>query len=272
MQTSPGSVVVDVNPIFRQPGRVITYAARRAFRPTIIRHFGVRLAVDPDVLSPAIVDSLYRGGYEAAEVDIIRRTLTPEDRVLEIGGGIGLVGIIAARMVQRADHVLIVEANPQLIPLMRRNFGLNGVYPTVRNVVLGQDGRTEVSFYLHRDFWASSLAAVQGARETKVPQQDVRRVFTEFRPTYVIVDIEGGEIDLFNNLQLDGIQKLCLEIHPAQTGRAAVEELFAGLARQQFVREGTSRRENVQFFRRHIGPTVSSGAMTRQGPRKREQP
>lgn len=245
-------MVADVTPVLRQPGRAATYAVRRAFRPAIIRHFGVRLAVDRDVLSPAIVDSLYRGGYEAAEVDIIRRTLTPEDRVLEIGGGIGFIGIVAARIVRRPDAVLIVEANPQIIPLMRDNFRLNGVWPTVRNVVLGQDGRAEVRFYLHRDFWASSLTACQGARETKVPQQDVRSILREFRPTYVIVDIEGGEIDLFNNLELDGIEKLCLEIHPAQTGRAAVEELLASLVRQQFVREGMSRREDVLFFRRHV--------------------
>ncbi|MGH9163190.1 MAG: FkbM family methyltransferase [Vicinamibacteraceae bacterium] len=244
-------MVVDLTPVLRQPGRAVTYAARRALRPAIIRHFGVRLAVDPAVLSPAIVDSLYRGGYEAAEVDIIRRTLTPEDRVLEIGGGIGFVAIVAARTVRRPDAVLIVEANPRIVPLMRRNFRLNGVWPTVRNVVLGQDGRTEVSFYLHRDFWASSLTACDDARETMVPQQDVRSVLAEFRPTYVIVDIEGGEIDLFNNLELVGVEKLCLEIHPTRTGRAAVDELFASLARQQFVREGTSRREDVLFFRRH---------------------
>jgi FkbM family methyltransferase len=249
-------MAVDLTPVLRQPRRAVTYAARRALRPAIIRHFGVRLAVDPHVLSPAVVESLYRGGYEAAEVDIIRRTLAPEDRVLEIGGGIGFVAIVAARTVRRSDAVLIVEANSQIIPLMRRNFRLNGVWPVVRNAVLGQDDRTEVSFYLHRDFWASSLTACDGARETTVPQQDVRRVLTEFRPTYLIVDIEGGEIDLFNELELDGVEKICLEIHPARTGRAAVDALFANLARQQFVREGTSRRADVLFFRRHVASPV----------------
>lgn len=241
---------MDVKPVVQQPVRAITYAARYAFRPGIIRHCGVRLAVDRTLLSPAIVDALYRGGYEAAEVDIIRSTLTPDDRVLEIGGGIGFIGIMTARIVRRPNDVLIVEANPLLIPLMERNFELNGVRPTVRNAVLGKDARAQVTFYVHRDFWASSLTAFKGARETTVPQEDIRSVFKEFRPTYLIVDIEGGEVDLFDNLQLDGIEKLCLEVHPGRTGRDAVDNLFAFLARQQFVRERTSRRENVVFFQR----------------------
>lgn len=241
---------MDVKRLARAPGRLATYVARRAFRPDIIRHFGVRLAVDRRVLSPAIVESFYKGGYEGAEVEIVRATLAPDDRVLEIGGGVGFVGIMTARMLRRPDQVLIVEANPQLIPLMERNFSLNDVRPTVRNVVLGKNGASEVNFYLHDDFWASSLVAFPGGRETNVPQQDIRAVFREFRPTYLIVDIEGGEIDLFDGLSLDGVEKVCLEVHPQQTGKAAVDGLFRSFERQGFDLERTSRLENVVFFRR----------------------
>lgn len=236
--------------LIQAPGRIAKYAARRALRPSIIRHFGVRLALDPTVLSPAIVESLYRGGYEGPEVEIVRATLAPDDRVLEIGGGLGFVGVIAAQIVRPPGQILIVEANPQLIPLMERNFALNGVRPTVRNVVLGKGGASEVSFYLHDDFWASSLVKFSGGREIKVPQRDVRGAFDEFRPTYLIVDIEGGEIDLFDGLSLDGVEKLCLEVHPGQTGQPAIDRMFASFARQGFALERTSRLENVIFFRR----------------------
>jgi hypothetical protein len=50
---------LDVKHLVRMPGRLATYVARRALRPTTIRHFGVRLAVDQQVLSPAIVESFY---------------------------------------------------------------------------------------------------------------------------------------------------------------------------------------------------------------------
>jgi FkbM family methyltransferase len=241
---------VELNRLLGMPGRAVKYATRRAFRPAIIRHFGVRLAVDRDVLSPAIVESFYKGGYEGPEVQIIRSTLHPDDRVLEVGGGVGFIGIIAAQIVRQPDQVLIIEANPQLLPLMERNFTLNGVRPTVRNAVLGKNGGSEVSFYLHDDFWASSLAKFPGGRETKVPQQDIHAVFRELRPTYMIVDIEGGEIDLFDGLSLDGVEKLCLEVHPRQTGQAAVDRLFASLTAQGFVLDRSSRLENVVLFRR----------------------
>lgn len=240
----------DVKRLMRAPRRIAAYAARRALRPRVIRHFGVRLAVDASVLSPAIVESLYRGGYEGPEVDMVRATLTPADRVLEIGGGIGFMGVIAAQIVARADQVLIVEANPQLLPAMERNFRLNGVSPAVRNAVLGKRDAAEVSFYLHDDFWASSLTPFPGGRETKVPQVNVRTVLDTFAPTYLIVDIEGGEIDLFDGLDLTGIGHVCLEVHPRQTGPEAVERLFASFAQQGFTLARTSRLENVVLFER----------------------
>lgn len=236
--------------LLRAPGRAARYVVRRAWRPAVIRHLGVRLALDPHVLSPAIIDTIYRGGYEAAEEDIVRPTMSPDDRVLEIGGGLGFIGIVAARLVRTADQVLIVEANPHLLPLIRHNCRLNGVSPTVRNGVLGKSDAEDVSFYLHADFWASSLAPFPGAVETKVPQQNIATVFEEFRPTYLIVDIEGGEIDLFDNLRLDGIDKLCLEVHPSRTGQEAVDRLFAAIVGQGFALERTSRLHNVVFFRR----------------------
>ncbi len=256
----PLGAQLEVKRLARMPGRIATYVARRALRPTTIRHFGVRLAVDQQVFSPSIVESFYKGGYESAEVDIIRATVSPDDRVLEIGGGVGFVGIVTARMVRRPDQVLIIEANPQLMPLMERNFALNDVRPSVRNVVLGKNGASEVSFYLHDDFWASSLAPFPGARETRVPQQDVRAVFRDFRPTYLIVDIEGGEIDLFDGLELDGVEKLCLEVHPRQTGQPAVDTLFRALEQQGFRLERASRLENVVFFRKNQGALGAQGA------------
>lgn len=244
------SALVEVKRLMRAPGRIAKYAARKALHPPIIRHFGARLALDLAVLSPAIVDSLYKGGYEGPEVDMIRATLTPDDRVLEIGGGIGFVGIITSRIVRRPEQVLIVEANPQLLPLMERNFALNDVRPQVRNAVLGRSGAREVSFYLHKDFWASSLMPFPGARETRVPQLDVCEVFREFQPTYLIVDIEGGEIALLDGLSLDGVRKLCLEVHPEQTGQPAVDKLVASIERQGFTIARTSRLHNVVFFER----------------------
>lgn len=239
-----------VKRLTRAPGRLASYVARRALRPDVIRHFGVQLAVDRQVLSPAIVDSFYKGGYESAEVDIIRETLTPDDRVLEIGGGVGFVGILTARRVRRPDQVLIIEANPQLIPLMERNFALNGVRPQVWNGVLGRSGASEVSFYLHDDFWASSLMPFPGGRETRVPQHDARTVLADFRPTYLIVDIEGGEIDLFDGWDLTGVRKVCLEVHPRQTGQPAVDRLFQSLEQQGFRHARASRLENVVYFDR----------------------
>ena len=138
--------------LVRFASRIATYGVRRILRPAVIRHGGVRLAVDPRVLSPAMVATFYSGVYERDEADLIRSTLAPDDRVLELGGGVGFIGTIAALAVRDPAQVLIVEANPQLIPLMERNFNLNGVKPVLWNGVLGRNGATEV----HSRFPATS--------------------------------------------------------------------------------------------------------------------
>lgn len=58
MQSQPTRRHVDLERI----GAMVTRRARRVFRPTIIRHRGVRLAVDARVLSPTMVVKLYEGG------------------------------------------------------------------------------------------------------------------------------------------------------------------------------------------------------------------
>ncbi len=51
-----------------------------------------------------------------------------------------------------------------------------------------------------------------------------------FRPTMVICDIEGGELDLFMHANLSGVKKVYMEIHQRVLGRggnkAAVRHLL----------------------------------------------
>ena len=65
--------------VLERIGAMATRRVRRVLRPTIIRHRGVRLAVDARGPSPTMVGKLYEGGYETAEADLVRTTLTPDD-------------------------------------------------------------------------------------------------------------------------------------------------------------------------------------------------
>ena len=72
-----------------------------------------------------------------------------------------------------------------------------------------------------------------------------------FKPNYLVVDIEGAEIEFFDELDLAGVDKLCLETHPSRTGAAAVEGLLAGLSRQGLTARSELRMKDVMYFSRH---------------------
>jgi len=192
------------------------------------------LGVNHRAFSTEMVDVLYRGGYEIEEVSILRRTLEPNDRLLEVGGGIGFTALIANEILRSPDQLLVVEANPKLILEMERNFAENRVRLTVMNCLLGHEEREGVPFYVHDDFWRSSLLPSPGSREIVVRQVNVRRVLAEFRPTYLVVDIEGSEVDLLKDLELEGVTKLCIELHPGATGLQATNELVSHLLHRGF--------------------------------------
>ena len=58
-------------------------------------------------------DTARMQGFESALDHVVR----PGDRVLELGGGTGVLSFFAAR---RASHVWCVERNPEMVALARR--------------------------------------------------------------------------------------------------------------------------------------------------------
>lgn len=184
---------------------------------------------------------LASGRYESEELRILRRTLDPGDRVLELGTGLGLLAIHCARKVG-SERVFSVEANPALEPLVRRNFALNEVSPELEIAVLGaEEGQRRL--HVPVDFWASSLVhhgqwrgapwhLRRGTRVVEVPARPLHDKLAEASPNYLVVDIEGGEGELAEVWHLEGIEKLLIEVHPAAIGKGAVARVVRSIEAQ----------------------------------------
>ena len=142
-----------IRPFLIEARKRILRTYRRWRRPAVIRHVGVRLALDRQI-PPEIREFLYSGEYERGEIKAIRRLLRPGDVVMELGTGIGFVSLVCARCVG-ADRVFSFEANPALEPLIRRNYELNHLHPTLSICILGEKAG-ETDFYVHDLYWISS--------------------------------------------------------------------------------------------------------------------
>ena len=182
---------------------------------------------------------------------MIASRLDRNDVVLEIGTGIGVIATLCAQQIG-SDRVHTFEANPQLIPAIEETFRLNGVAPHLYNCVLGSGPGTR-TFFVMKDFWSSSTVRRRAdARQIEVPVRDLRVTMNEIRPTFLIVDIEGGEWDLFQDIDLSGVEKLSIELHSRVIGaektgfvRSTIEKACLRL-----VPEACSGDEQLYFERR----------------------
>ena len=211
---------------------------------------GVRLTIDPEVMSPKMVEAIRSGWYEGAESREIARIVQPGERIVELGAGIGFIATTAMKTGQVKAYAAY-EANPRLIPLIEANAGLNGVAFEVHNAVVDPkaDGGT-VPFYLRRDFWSSSLSPTPGGyvEEVAVPRVAFDAVRERYRPTMLIVDIEGAETQLLRGIALTGIKKIYVELHQNLIGRVGMKNVFDFLSSKDFHYDQHHSRGSVVLF------------------------
>lgn len=217
---------------------------------------GVRIPLDAAVVSPNMLKAIAHGTYERSESRLLRRTLRPDDRVLELGGGIGFISALAAQLVPDG-HVTVLEANPALVPLIEATHAANRTSARVINAVVADvseveaHGRT-MAFHQRADFWASSLdAARPGILSTvDVPVVSLASLLADVRPSVLVFDIEGGEAPLFEAADLPGVRAVIGEFHPDVLGLDATNRIVRNFLRQGLALDtGQAQPNNLLFVR-----------------------
>ena len=219
----------------------------RVHRPEWQEVAGIALPLKHALITPLIRRDIYFGDYERKELDIIERRLQPDDTVMEIGAGIGFLSAYCARVVGD-ERVFAYEANPALLELIGAVHARNKVCPRVVQALLGE-GDGERDFFLEADYWASSLVRRSPeARRVRIRQIDFNAELRRVAPSFLIVDVEGGEYELLRRANLAGVSKLCLEVHPDVLGNARLSELFAGFVAAGLALDFSLMRKNVFYF------------------------
>ena len=186
------------------------YDALPAYGSTVVVD-GITMRIDAR-MSELDIRSLSAGHHTREERAVVTRALEPDDVVMELGGGIGMVAIACAKTIG-SDRVFSFEANPRLEPLIRDNYALNNVQPTLSLCMLGpQRGRRD--FHISRDFSRSSVYDPGQGETIQVPVESFNEMVAKIRPTLLILDIEGNEKELLEYADLSSIQKIVIELHP----------------------------------------------------------
>lgn len=222
----------------------------KKWRPRRYKLHDVWLPTDPDYLPAELIEGIYHDRYENSEAVIARQRLAPGDRVLELGGGIGLMGVIAAKICG-SDAVMTYEANPALERVIRRTHALNNVAPTLRMRAIAPRAG-EVVFHVNDNILSSSLVDRNFGGAKPVQADALAEVLEIFHPNVIICDIEGAETEVFRDLDLSGVDKILIELHPKIVGEEPIAALLRRLEEQGLAMvEG--RVEKVCYLARQSG-------------------
>lgn len=151
--------------------------------------------------------------YESDERYLIKKHIHKNDRVLEVGGCIGIVSCLINKILENPYSHVVVEGNPHLLSTLYKNKHINQCGFIIENCIIGNTRYSD--FYIH-----DLIVGGSADRQTSDKIEVVTRSFQELIVKHglfstLIMDIEGGEYDLIinNTVEIMMFDKVIAEIH-----------------------------------------------------------
>lgn len=218
---------------------------------------GLKFPNDPKIIDKKRRRMLRQGTYEQKEFDTAMKLVQPGDTVVEVGAGMGYMSAAMAKK-KMVKHVYAYEANPELVPYIHNVYAANEVEnATVTNAVLGPRARKSVNFYVRRDFVESSLSPRLTAQSEgdvthieKIPVLNINTLFKKIKPTILVCDIEGAEVDLLPVTDMSELKAVVVELHPQFVGQAGIQKVFDAMAKAGLTYFPRASNGKVVLFKR----------------------
>jgi len=181
---------------------------------------------------------ILRGDYERAEISMCETLIGKDDAIVELGSAVGFVSLFCLKH-RSAKAVYCVEANPETLIILERNYRANGYEPNFLHAALASSN-ADVSLQIGNDFWAHSILQPQSSQNSKhelvVPGFTFHSIWSKipFRANVLIIDVEGAELFIPWNELPSEITKVIIELHPQFVGTKASLEIINSLYQRGF--------------------------------------
>jgi FkbM family methyltransferase len=219
----------------------------------VATYHGVEV-LDAPHLGPTMINNMIEGTYERREVLSALKFVKKDDVVIEMGAGAGVVGAVAAKNCAPA-RIVSFEANHKLIASIKALYAHNGIKSKieVRNkiVISDPDAPKSVDFYIRGNFLGSGMTITKGmerAEKVDVPVVKWETIKKQIKPTVLLMDIEGAELEFFRYADLSGIRVIIVELHRHIYHRPGMREIRDGIAAKGFVEDTDASGRGVFVF------------------------
>lgn len=177
------------------------------------------------------------GGHEDKERRLVVKHVRRDLPVIEGGGCVGVVSCVTNRLLKDPTRHIVVEANPKLWDVLKKNRDRNGCKFDVVEAAFDENG-PQVTFHIHKLFVGGSVQRETDEKVT-VPAVTLRGLLqkTGWNAVTFVLDIEGGEIDLMEkemDVLRDHVKVFIVEMHPAISGDRAIADAMSMLERAGF--------------------------------------
>ena len=207
------------------------YGRLAELRGDVVTYHGVTLNLEPPVVTRRIRASIARNHYEIGEKTLLDTYLDPSTPLVELGGGLGFIAAYTDRLLDPGTTHVVVEANDRLIPVLEETRRRNDADYEIVHAAYAP-GRSTATLFTHTHFWSNSTRS-SAEEGVEVPATSLRDLVDEFGldEFALVVDIEGAEIDLLDELQL--VEARCslviLELHDTKSEHTELADDIAAL-------------------------------------------
>ncbi|WP_343636496.1 FkbM family methyltransferase [Fluviicola sp.] len=158
---------------------------------------GVKMVIDPSLDKGVELSLFETGTYEKGTIQLLEKYLKPGSAFLDIGANIGLMSVIASKIVGEKGIVYAAEANPGTVSILQTNIELNNCKNIqLLPVALSDEQGTALLF----ENWevnrggASLISQSEGQQGVTVNMERLDDLFDENTAVDLVkIDVEGFE-------------------------------------------------------------------------------
>ncbi len=177
----------------------------------VIEKYGFKINVREGTQDEYIINEQFRGGIGG---DYKHMSLSPEDRVLDLGGNIGIYALANSK---RVKSVVSFEPDKSNIEIYKKNMLDNNIKncKVLPYAVVGNDDK-ERKFYIStkKNLGAHSFLVKRGRTEVIVPCMNINDILKIGNFNKIKMDIEGAEYEVLKGIEsFSGIESLVIEYH-----------------------------------------------------------